>query len=124
MMKNKTIDILLVGIVIVIFVGYFWIKQSVWGDVHMVENLNRIEEYARNDQWEEAEKLAKHIHSEWEKKKLVILVNFGEAEFSLLEESLSFVLAGTEAKDHVEVYGRAKMAEDIWTNFNRVVPEP
>ncbi|GGD08510.1 DUF4363 family protein [Pontibacillus salipaludis] len=123
-MKNKTIDILLIFLVLLVFTGYFWIKNAVWKDVHMIENLNRIEEYAQHNQWKDAEMLAQELHKEWEKKKLVILINFGEAEFSLLEESLSFILAGTEAQDQVEVFGRAKMAEDLWRNFSRVIPEP
>ncbi len=65
-MKNKTIDILLIVFILAIFISYFLIKQTVWAQVRIEENIHQIEHYAALHQWDKAEKLAEHTQKDWD----------------------------------------------------------
>lgn len=123
-MKNTTIDALLIVIIFVIFVGYFTIKGTVEKKMEFNKNMNRIELYAEEGQWNKAQVLAEHFEKEWERYRVVFVTNYAEAEFSLFEESLSYIITGSKAKDLQTVLSHIKIAEGLWENFNRIVPEP
>lgn len=123
-MKNRTIDIILVVLVLGIFISYFAIKNTMWHQFNAIKKIDQIELYAKNGQWNQAKQIAIELHHDWKKKKLLTIINYGEAEFSYFEESLNFIIAGTETKDLSTVLSYAKISKDLWVNFNKVVPEP
>lgn len=120
-MKNKTIDLILVFLILAFFTGYFLYKQTVYDDINKFDQLMG---YAKNNQWEQALLVAKDINQEWQKHRLLISINYGEAEFFLFEEALSHLIAGSEAEELDTVLTDAKFSKRLWQYFNKVIPNP
>lgn len=115
---------ILLLIVLLLFGSYFWMKETIWNDEAYYESFEKIEEYAKNGEWELATSVAKDTKEKWHKHNKLIMLNYAEAEFSLFEETLNHILAGCEAEELAEVLSYTKNAQDLWKNFNRIVPEP
>ncbi|MFQ3546494.1 hypothetical protein Q7A53_20610 [Halobacillus rhizosphaerae] len=123
-MKNKTIDILLIVFILAIFISYFLIKQTVWAQVRIEENIHQIEHFAALHEWDQAEKLAEQTKEDWDHYQFIIIFNYGETDFTLFEEALEHISAGSKAKDLDEVVAYTQISYDLWKNFNRLIPEP
>ncbi|WP_421378173.1 hypothetical protein ACOJQI_12310 [Bacillus salacetis] len=123
-MKNRTIDLTLLFIVCLLLAGYFWTKNLIWDSDAYFHDFDRVEDYARNGDWGSALSLSKEMKAKWHQDNFIILVNYSEAEFSLFEETLNHIVAGSEAEDLAEVLSYTQNAQDLWRNFNRFVPEP
>ncbi len=123
-MKNKTIDIVLVLLILVLSLSYFAIKGIVLKNNPFIEKVNAIESLVAEEKWDEAEILGKTMKKTWIKLKPLLMINFAEAEFSYLEQSINTIIGGTKSKDPSTVYSHIKIIRDLWTNFNKLVPEP
>lgn len=123
-MKEQTVNSILVVIIIVIFCSYFSIRHVVWNHLNFNQEINRIEADAKAKNWVQATHLAKDVQKKWERYKLLTTINYGEAEFTLFDEALTHIVAGSEAKDLPTVLEDTQFSKHLWTNFNRLVPEP
>ncbi|WP_171046280.1 DUF4363 family protein [Lentibacillus cibarius] len=123
-MKNRAITITLVAIVLMFFVGYFGIKEMALKDMNLNEKIDRVENYAKKGEWEQAHLVAKEVQKDWKKYDLLININYAESEHSLFDESVESLVAGSEAKDLPTILTNAKTAKGFWKNLNKIVPGP
>lgn len=90
----------------------------------MNEKLKLIEKHTINKDWENAEKVSKDIEKDWAKKKLLIMCNYGEAEFDGFERYINDISGSVRAKELDTAITTILSAKDSWKNLNRVIPLP
>ena len=122
-MKNKTLDIVLITLIVIIFTGYF-IALRITIEREMLDQLTLVEQYARNEKWEQALEATKDIKNSWNSKKHLIMFNFAEAEFAVFENHLNYIIGGAEGKQLDTTLGNILAAKDLWENAKKIVPEP
>ena len=122
-MKNNTINIVLVTLIIVIFWGYFTIINLTF-EQDIMEQLKLAEEYTKNKEWNNVLEVAKDIKKSWNKYKHLLMFNFAEAEFAIFENHLSYIIGGAEGKQLDTTLSNILAAQDLWNNTKQFVPEP
>ncbi len=122
-MKNNTINIVLITLITVIFIGYFTAVNSILNN-KITDELNLAEAYARNEDWDELLKVTKDIKKFWDKNKHLIMFNFAEAEFAVFENHLNYIIGGAQGKQLDTSLGNILAAKDLWKNAKKFVPEP
>ncbi|KAJ53755.1 hypothetical protein BD780_002902 [Clostridium tetanomorphum] len=122
-MKNSTVNIALVTIIIIIFTGYFLILNSSF-QKDITENLKLAEKYAINEEWDKVLETSIDIKESWNSKKHFLMLNFAEAEFTMFENHLGYIMGGAKAKQLDTTLSNILAAQDIWINIRKIVPEP
>lgn len=123
-MSNKVVDIMLITLVILIFIVYFSVRNTVFNNTNIYGMLDEIEQYVEQENWDSALKTYKNLKKEWENKKYLVTINYGEADYSNFEITLNDILGGIKTKDAKTVIPNTEAAKNFWVNFHRVVPEP
>lgn len=123
-MKSKTINVVLILLVLGIFLSYFTIRQQIFNRHSFVEEVNALERYAKTNQWEEAKEITRNLKVNWPQIKPWVAFNYAEEDFSTFEHALYSIIGGVEAKDMALILPNTMIAKDLWTNFQRLVPEP
>ncbi len=122
-MRNNTIDIVFVGLILVILIGYFMlINLVVKKDI--MDQLNLAEDYARNEEWNKVLETSKNIKRLWNKYKYIIMFNFGEFEFFDFDDHINYITGGAESKQLDTTLSNILSAQDLWENFGKTSPEP
>ena len=122
-MKNRTINIGLVALILVIFIGYFSLLNFTFTN-QISEQLMQAETFAKNENWDGVLEVTKELKDKWSRQKHLLMFNFAEAEFALFENHLSYIIGGAEGKQLDTTLGNIAAAKDLWKNFVKVVPEP
>ncbi|SKC66199.1 DUF4363 family protein [Maledivibacter halophilus] len=122
-MKNNTINIVLVTLIIVIFWGYFTVINLTF-EKDIIEHLKSAERYAKNEDWNNVLEVARDIKKSWNKQKHLLMFNFAEAEFAVFENHLSYIIGGAEGKQLDTTLSNILAAQDLWNNTKQFVPEP
>lgn len=123
-MNNKLLDLILVVLILVIFIGYFSFKEATFDDNKLMNQIDLIEKYARNEEWSKAIITSKDAKKYWESIRPLININFAEEEVSTVQRRLSDIIGGTEDKNLSSVLSNVIIMRDIWKNINKFVPEP
>ncbi|UOQ45010.1 hypothetical protein MUN89_03390 [Halobacillus salinarum] len=123
-MKTKTIDYLLIFFILTTFVCYFLIKQLVWDHIGIEANIEKMKAAANHEQWAEAKLTAEELKKDWEHYRGIIALNYGENDYTLFEEALEHVAAGSQAHDAEKVLTYTEISQDLWENMNQITPEP
>ena len=122
-MKNRTINIGLIALILVIFIGYFSLLNFTFTN-QISEQLMQAETFAKNENWDGVLEVTKELKDKWSRQKHLLMFNFAEAEFALFENHLSYIIGGAEGKQLDTTLGNIAAAKDLWKNFVKVVPEP
>lgn len=122
-MKNNTINIVLVTLIIAIFWGYFTVVNLRF-EKDIIEQLKSAERYAKDEQWSNVLEVARDIKKYWNKQKHLLMFNFAEAEFAVFENHLSYIIGGAEGKQLDTTLSNILAAQDLWNNTKQFVPEP
>jgi Domain of unknown function (DUF4363) len=123
-MKAKTLDILLLLLIIISFIGYFSIRNYILSQDSIYEKLCSVEKLVEEKQWDKALKLSKDLENTWNKQKFIIMLNMGEEDFSYISESFHGIVAGVQSKSLDSILSNVEAAKDNWENMNKFVPEP
>jgi hypothetical protein len=86
--------------------------------------VKQTEQYITSENWNEALKNSYRLDNEWKRIKHILMINFGEAEISTMEEHLNLLISGTLEQDKVTALSSVLYLEDTWTNANKFVPQP
>lgn len=121
-MKSKTVSAVLLILIIVIFFSYFTAVGSF--DKNITEKLKLAETYAKDEEWDKVLLVTKNLKQSWIEKKTIIMINFAEAEFSLFENHLNYIIGGAEGKQLDTTLTNILAAQDLWKNSKKIVPEP
>lgn len=122
-MKNYMINIILIGLILIIFTSYFIAIQLTFAD-NITDQLKLAENYARNEDWNQVLSVAKDLDESWHTYKHLLMFNFAEAEFSVFENHLEYIIGGAEGEQIDTTLSNILTAEDLWKNFRKIVPEP
>lgn len=123
-MKNKTVDIILITLIIITFITYFSIRDADLEDSKLNEKFNLIESYALKNNWKETLKVSEEVKKEWFDHKFITMLNFAEEDFSTFEITLNEIVGGAKSKDLPTVLTKVAIAKDLWVNINKIVPQP
>ncbi len=124
-MRNRTVTLALLGLVLFWFVAYFLGQRTVFtSEMAMETRLEGIIQYAERNQWEQAEESFNQLMAEWEKRKYYLALNYAEADYSLFIENLARTRIAIASKDAAETVSQARAALVLWRNFTKVIPEP
>lgn len=124
-MRNRTVTLALLGLVLFWFVAYFLGQRTVFtSEMAMETRLEGIIQYAERNQWEQAEESFNQLMAEWEKRKYYLALNYAEADYSLFIENLARTRIAIASKDAAETVSQARAALALWRNFIKVIPEP
>ncbi|AKC62286.1 hypothetical protein AAGC94_03960 [Clostridium sporogenes] len=122
-MKNSTVSIALISLIIIIFVSYFSVLNSNF-EKDITNNLKLAETYAINEEWSKVLEVSIDIKKSWNRKKHFIMFNFAEAEFATFENHINYIIGGARAKQLDTTLSNISAAQDLWQNTKKVVPEP
>jgi len=122
-MKNNTVTVLLVSLIIIIFFGYFTAINLTF-EKDITNQLKLAEKYARDEAWTNVLEVAKDIEKSWKSRKHLLMFNFAEAEFAVFENHLSYIIGGAEGKQIDTTLSNILAAQDLWKNAKKFVPEP
>lgn len=122
-MKNNTVNIMLISLIVIIFLGYFIILDLILANV-IIEQLRLAEYYTRNENWNDVTKIANDIKKSWNIKKYYIMINFAEAEYTVFENHINYIIGGAEGKQLDTTLSNILAAQDIWKYAIKFVPEP
>jgi len=124
-MRNRTVTLALLGLVLFWFIAYFFGQRAVFtSEMAMETRLAGIIQYAERNQWEQAEESFNQLMAEWDKRKYYLALNYAEADYSLLIENLARTRVAIESQDAAETVSQARAALVLWRNFAKVIPEP
>jgi cell division protein YceG involved in septum cleavage len=123
-MRNKTVDLVLISIIILIFLAYFAFRYTQNNNDSLYNQLNIVEYNSRQGDWDEALKSSEGLKKLWKNQKLFVALNYAEEDFSTLETAINNIIGGIKAEDLATVLSNIEAAKDLWRNFNKVVPEP
>ena len=122
-LKPNKINIILITTTIVILGGYF-ITSTFYIEKGMAENLELLEKYTNNEHWDKALEISKYIEEDWDKKKFLVMCNYGESEFDGFEGYINDISGSVRTKDSQTILTTILSAKDEWKNLNKVVPLP
>lgn len=122
-LKNNTINITLMALIIIIFAGYFSVMNLTYKN-DIAEKFKMAESYTRKEDWSKVLEITIEIEESWNSQKHFLMLNFGEAEFSLFENHLNYAIGGAVGKQLDTTLSNIIAAKDLWQNMNKVVPEP
>lgn len=122
-MNNKTVNIGLVGLIILIFFTYF-VTFNFLFHKDITQNFELLEVYTLEKDWNKVLEVSENIKSNWDDKKTFFMLNYGEAEFSVFENHINYIIGGATSKDFNSVLSNTLAAKDLWTNIKKIVPEP
>ncbi|MBS4539506.1 extracellular solute-binding protein [Clostridium sp. D2Q-11] len=122
-MKNNRINIALILVILIIFITYFTFMKLTY-DKDIMAKLELAENYARQENWDQVTKESKELKEIWNSSKALIMFNFAEAEYSLFENHIDYIIGGAEAKQLDTTLVHILAAQDLWENSKQVVPEP
>lgn len=124
-MRNRTITYSLFGIILLLFIAYFTVQNTIFPSKQHIENdLNKIIQYAQQDKWDEAEDLANKLVKDWNKIKYFLALNYAEADYSLFLDNLSRMQGAIKTKDDTETVSQALSTIKLWNNFIKIIPQP
>lgn len=123
-MRSKTIDVILFLLIVIIFISYFSIRSQVFTRYNFPGELLNIEECITNKKWNEANLKAIKLEETWEKLVPFIALNYGEEDFSRMEDAISRIIKSTENKNASEALSNTMIAEKLWENFKKFLPIP
>lgn len=123
-MKGKTVEAVLMVLVLVMFSGYFMIRHEILNDQAFIKKVDKTITYIEQDKWDYAAVSSRSVRKEWERTKYIIMVNDAEADIALMEEYLALFVKGTENKDKNNALSSAAYLKENWTNINKFVPQP
>lgn len=124
-MKDRTITILLTVMLSLFFSIYFIsLQYAIHHDGSIVQLLHQLEEKAIEEEWREAKQIETRIVSEWQRDLYLLILNYGEQDFSNMEMALSQISGAIESKDRRLVLPQIKVAINLLKNMHRIVPRP
>lgn len=124
-MRNKTITLYLLGLIVLTFATYFIIQKTLFPSGEPIKShLNDIIQYAQKGKWEEAEDSATELMKLWDGSKYFIALNYAEADYSLFIDNLARLKGAIQTRDEVETVNQALATLKLWENFIRFIPEP
>lgn len=124
-MRNKTITYSLFGLILLLFIAYFTVQNAILpSGKSIVNELNDLIQYARQDKWGDAEDSANKLVKDWDMVKYLLAINYAEADFSLFLDNLSRIKGAIKTKDATETVSLALSTLELWNNFTKVVPQP
>lgn len=124
-MSNKNITFSLLGLVLLIFLVYFLILNTLFLSGQPIKNhLNSIIRYAQQDKWEEAELSANELLKLWNESKYFIAINYAEVDYSLFKDNIARLEGAIKTRDDTETVSQAESTLKLWDNFIKVIPEP
>lgn len=122
-MKNRTITIALVTLIIVTFATYYLISSLAF-DSEIEKKLKLAEDYAREENWEKVIEVSKSIKDTWNKEKYILMFNHGELEFTSFENHLNHIIGGAEDRQLGVVISNILSAQELLENLHSLIPEP
>jgi hypothetical protein len=124
-LRNKTITYSLFGLILLLFIAYFTVQNAILpSGKSIVNELNDLIQYARQDKWGDAEDSANKLVKDWDMVKYLLAINYAEADFSLFLDNLSRIKGAIKTKDATETVSLALSTLELWNNFTKVVPQP
>ncbi len=123
-MKNTTITISLVCIIVAAISIYFFNLNRIYDKYDLIENIKLVENYALQSDWDQAERISVQIKKVWDIHKNLVIFNFGEENISFFEHTLNSIIAGAKAKDISLILSNIITARENLENINKLVPEP
>jgi len=122
--KGKTVEVVLIVLILMMFTGYFMIRHAVLNDEAFIKKVDTTIAYIQEGRWDEAEKSSHSVQKEWDRTQYIIMVNDAEADIALMEEYLSLFVSGTENKDKKNALSSAAFLKDNWKKLTKLVPQP
>jgi len=122
-MTSKSINIALISFIVIIFIIYF-ISINMTLDKEIASQLDLAERYAKSENWDKTIQIGNEIKDNWYNYKHLISFNFAEAEFSLFENHINYIIGGAESEQLDTTLVHILAAKDLWQNIKRVIPEP
>jgi hypothetical protein len=124
-LRSKTITYSLLGIILLLFIGYFTAQNAISpSGKSIVNELNNIIQYSQQDKWREAEDLSNKLVTDWDNVKYLLALNYAEADYSLFIDNLSRIQGAIKAKDTTETVSLSLSTLELWYNFTKIVPQP
>lgn len=122
-MKNSTVNRALIALIVMIFIGYFW-GLNLTFEKNITQNLKLAESYAINEDWSKVLEVSEEVKKSWNNNKHFVMFNFAEAEFTVFENHLNYIIGGAKAKQLDTTLSNILSAQDLWENTKRIVPQP
>jgi hypothetical protein len=122
---NKAVTYSILGIIILFFLTYFLIQNTIFSSGDLIENeLNNIVRYANANDWTKAEESSNNLENIWNKQKYLLALNYAEADYSFFLDNLARIQGAIKTKDDTESVSQALSSLKLWNNFEKVIPEP
>lgn len=124
-MPNRYITLALFGLVLLLFTIYFTVQSNTFpAGQPLVGLFAEISADARLEQWSAAVNKVRHLEREWEKRKYLLMFNYAEADYQTFENTIYRLTAAVEAKNKDETISCARIGQELWRNFQKIIPEP
>lgn len=123
-MNNKTINILLSLLAVVLLVVYFAAIDLKFSGQRIEEKLDKAEEFVEQGRWEEAEQIGNEIRQSWKSMKFLFMINYAEADIMDLDEKINSFIIGIRTKNEFNTLTELRNIQNDLVNIKKVVPQP
>ncbi|MFZ5352819.1 MAG: DUF4363 family protein [Bacillota bacterium] len=123
-MKSKIIDMVLLMLVLGILGLYFGIRSQIYERNALMEYLDKTEKLIKEEKWNEAEKAKDELKSKWERVRFLVMLNYAETDFSLMEENINHLSGGIDTEDKTSALSSVRYIKNLWSNMEKLVPQP
>ena len=123
-MKNRMVDLMLIVIIGILIIGYFTYKNVIIKEEAFLQQLVEIEKSVENKNWDQAQEQVKQFDTSWKRIRFLVMINYAEADFATFEESLNSLQGSVMGEDDASSLQDIMIINDLWSNFNKIVPAP
>lgn len=124
-MSNRWITLTLFLMILLLFGLYFGIQRTALPSGRPITRFFQgIIVHANKGEWTKAQTEANCLAREWEKRKVLIMFNYAEADYQTFQNMIYELKAATMTKNKFEAVSRAQAGQNLWENFLKIIPEP
>ncbi|WP_281883562.1 DUF4363 family protein [Paenibacillus sp. YYML68] len=124
-MRNSFITGMLVGIVLLFFIGYFTaVNIAMKSGKGTEQQLHHIMQAAREERWQEAQVYVKQALGNWNGLQYLLMLNFSSEDYDEFEEKLHALEQAVELQDKRETLMTGGAALYHWNKMVRIIPGP
>lgn len=125
-MNQRTISILIISTVILLYGGLFLAQYLIFFAHHpnFPELLRNVEKYSLDGNWRKAETTVNRVHVVWNRGNPVIAIKYNETDYSVLNAVLMRLKAAITTHDLSGAVRETRVAEFLFRNITSISPSP
>lgn len=124
-LKNKTITIgglvIIILLFLIYFLSFYYIEKS---QQSIASNLQNISIYAQQENWVAAKDEVNKLEERWNRIKPLLTLNFAEADYFVLIEYLGRIKGDVGLQEKEQTITDVSAVLNVWQNLIRVIPQP